>query len=64
MAALLTVTYGFGVIFWITWSITNAIIAEEKGRSFVRICLVSLIFSPFIGYVYILAVPFQRKELR
>ena len=50
----------FGIIFWIIWSITNAIIAKEKGRSFGRNLLLSLIVSPFIGYLYILAVPCEE----
>ena len=54
--------FGGGIILWLTWSLTNAIIAEEKGRSFGRNLVFSLVFSPFLGYLYILAIPFKHKE--
>lgn len=54
------VLMGSGIIFWIVWSLVNGLIAEEKGRSFVRIFFFSFFLSPLLGYLYILAVPFKE----
>jgi len=42
---------------WLIWSILNGAIAGQKGRSGVGVFLLSLILSPLLGFLYILAVP-------
>ena len=42
---------------WIAWSIINAQVAKEKGRSAGGILVLSIFLSPLLGYSYILAVP-------
>jgi hypothetical protein len=45
---------------WLIWSAVNGVVAQEKGRSGLMVGLFSLIFSPFLGYLYILAVPEKK----
>jgi len=53
----------FVLLGWIIWSIVNALIAVEKGRSGGGIFAMSLFISPMLGYLYILAVPPLPKKV-
>jgi len=46
---------------WLIWSILNGVIAGQKGRSGVGVFLLSLVLSPVLGSLYILAVPTIAK---
>lgn len=63
---LVAAFFSLGVLgtigFWIAWSLVNGLVAEAKGRSFAKLFLASLIFSPMIGYFYILAVPSLHRR--
>jgi len=51
--------------FWLGWIILNYVIAKEKGRPGAPAVLVSLLLSPLLGYLYILALPplpIQKKQ--
>ena len=57
--------FGFvGLFGWIVWSILNGVIAEEKGKNFTGVFLLSLILSPILVYLYVLAVPAQFKNFK
>ncbi|MDR3243582.1 MAG: hypothetical protein LBT79_02410 [Elusimicrobiota bacterium] len=45
------------VLGWIALACINAFIAEQKNRRYGLILFFSIILSPFIMYLYILAVP-------
>jgi hypothetical protein len=57
-------TFGIALaLFWIVWSITNADIAHQKGRSIVQNLVFSLLCTPLIDWLYLVAVPpLPKKE--
>lgn len=48
---------------WIAWSILNAIIAKERGHSQTKMFWLSILLSPLLILVYILAVPPRVPDL-
>lgn len=51
-----------GIIFWVAWSIANLFIAKEKGRSPGLMFLLSILLSPLITFLYLIAVPTKKNE--
>lgn len=49
------------VAFCAAWAIVNAMIAEQKGRSFSAALIFSVFVSPLVVYLYIVAVPPLEK---
>lgn len=43
--------------FYLAWCMVNAAIAEQKNRSFTGVGLSSILFTPFIVWLYIATVP-------
>jgi hypothetical protein len=47
---------------YLAWTVTNGMIAVQKGRSRMSCSLASLLFSPFLVWCYLVAVPALPKE--
>jgi hypothetical protein len=48
---------------WIGWTVVNGMVADKKGYS-VGWCMAgSLVFSPFLVYLYLLAIPKQEESV-
>ena len=45
------------IVFWISFTVMNGMIAKEKGRDVTSIVAVSIFLSPLTAYAYLLAVP-------
>ncbi len=54
----------FGMLTWFVWSLMNGEIARAKSRRTFGVIAFSIIFSPLLGYLYILAVPRIEKGHR
>ena len=50
------------IIAWIVGTVCNAKIAKEKGRNVASAVMVSIIFSPLLSYLYLLAVPSLKED--
>ncbi|MDR3048714.1 MAG: hypothetical protein LBV16_02585 [Elusimicrobiota bacterium] len=46
-----------GVFSWIVWTVIDAMIARQKGRSVFLTLLAALFFTPIAPYIYLIAVP-------
>lgn len=51
-------TFGFAAfVFYAAWCFVNGLVAGEKGRSVPAAALASIIATPLLVYLYLLAVP-------
>ena len=48
---------------WIVWTVMNAMVASEKGRSVGGVVVASIFLSPLTAYLYLLAVPALAKRV-
>jgi hypothetical protein len=47
--------------FYIGWCIVNALVAQEKGREVGTVLGCSIVCSPFLVYLWLLAVPPKNR---
>jgi hypothetical protein len=50
-----------GLCFYLGWCVVNGMIADAKNRGTGTILLISILFTPLLPYLYLIAVP--PKEL-
>ena len=49
------------IIIWVIGIVLNGMIASEKNRGITEVVICSIFFSPFLVYLYLLAVPAKEK---
>lgn len=49
---------------WVAWSITNALIAKRRGNAELGAFAASVLLSPLLVYLYLLATPAPIEEQR
>jgi hypothetical protein len=55
------IKYGVPALY-VAWSVVNYLVAREKGRDSRVVLGSSLIFTPFLVYLWLLAVPAKTRS--
>lgn len=52
------------VVEYVSWSLVNMYIAQQKNRNMVSVAVISVLLTPILGYLYVAAVPTLPKRTR
>lgn len=52
------------IVVWVGWSVVNALIGDEKRGSAAGPFITSLVLSPLLVYLWLLATPNLREQKR